>query len=427
MINLNINNILIIKLMANKKLISFNYEKKTNLIVFLSFSWILCFRSSIPKIFYYMDIYESLRNDTTLLLVKNVIGIFFFIIYSVEKKRAKLTERSSLHKIEKRENGKLIIETHIAKIRRPSIMDFILPNKLVYFFIFLKIIITYFIEESYFFLDNNHIFDREVVSYRNFFLMISLFTFSQLLLKNNNSIYLHQIIPISLIILGNLAIVIVFQTYFVKSFKDQLYKLSNYINLFTLLGLEFVLEKILIDYDYVSIFLILGIKSLFGAIIFFIIRFVFDQKYIIYADTIICSPIQKIFYVFFLLLVEFLKLIVIQSFSPLHIFCSMQLGDLLYYFFYTFERIKIYKLEIPSKIPYFLQGLFANLSFILTLIFCEILILRFCKMDENTKMSIIERSDSDIDGLGISSLESGCKDIKDESGYTETSEEVTIG
>ena len=411
--------------MAIKKLISLNYEKKTNLIIFLSISWIFCFRSSIPKIFYYMDYYESLRNDTSLLLVKNVLGIFFFIFYSVEKKRTKLTERNTLQQIEKHEKGQLVIETHITKLRRQSITDYILPKKIIYFFIILKIIITYFAEEAYFLVDNNHIFDREIVSYRNFFLMISLSVFSQLLLRSNNSIYIHQIIPISVILLGNLVIIIVFQVYFERSFINQLYKLSNYITLFSFLGLEFVLEKILIDFDCLNIFLILGIKSGFGTVVFFIIRFIFDKKHIIYADTVICPPIQKIFYVISLLLVEFLKLIVIQNFSPFHIFCSMQLGDLLYYFCYTFERKKLYGLDIPSKTPYYLQGLFAILSFLLSFIFCEILILNFCKISENTKMFIRKRSNSDMNGIGISTFELGCKDNEDESRFTETFQEET--
>ena len=107
--------------MAAEKLIFFNYEKKTIFIIFLSISWILCFRFSIPKIFYYMDIYESLRNDTFLLFIKNVIGIFFFVIYSIESGRAKLTEQSHLEQIEKHVNGELVIEKRITKTKRKSI------------------------------------------------------------------------------------------------------------------------------------------------------------------------------------------------------------------------------------------------------------------------------------------------------------------
>ena len=411
--------------MAIGKLIFFNYEKKTNLIIFLSLAWILCFRCSIPKIYYYMDIYESLSNDTSLLFIKNIIGIFFFAIYSVEKERAKLTDRSHLQQIEKHENGELVIETRVAKMKRPSIMDLKAPYIINHLFILFKIILTYFIEESYFLVDNNHIFDREVISYRNLLLILSLSIFSHLILGSNNPIYRHQIIPISLIILGNLAAAIIFQLVFVKSFTAQIYKLSTYVNLYLLLGLEYVFEKVLIDFDCVNIFLLLGIKSSFGSVVFFIIRFVVGKKTIIYTDTVVCPIVKKVFYVIFLLLVEFLKLIVIQNFSPLHIFCSMQLGDLLYYFYYTLERTQIYGLEIPSKPLYYTQGLFAIGSFILTLIFSEIIILNFCKMSENTKMSIRERSMSDMEGLEISGIEMGCKEKEDESCYTETLEDET--
>ena len=412
--------------MANEKLIFFNYEKKTIFIIFLSISWILCFRSSIPKIFYYMDIYESLRNDTFLLFIKNVIGIFFFVIYSIERGRAKLTERSHLEQIEKHINGELVIEKHITKRKRKSIVDLKSANKINLFLIFLKIIITYFIEESYFLVDNNHIFDRETISYRNFLLMISIFIFSQLLLKNNNSIYRHQIIPTSLILLANLVGIVVFQLHYAISFQDQIYKLSIYSNLYILLGLEFVFEKILIDFDCINIFLLLGIKSVFGTITFSIIRFVFNKRYIVYADTITCSLVQKGFYVFFLLLIEFLKLLVVQNFSPSHIFCSMQLGDLLYFLYYTFERKKLYGLDIPSKIPYYLQGLFAILSFLLSFIFCEILILNFCKINENTKMFIRKRGEIDMDGIQISDIELGSKNTENELGelgYNDSSDD----
>ena len=344
------------------------------------------------------------------------------MIYSIERGRAKLTERSHLEQIEKHVNGELVIEKHITKRKRKSIVDLKSANKIYLFLIFLKIIITYFIEEAYFLVDNNHIFDREAISYRNFFLLISLFTFSQLLLKNNNSIYRHQIIPITLILMGNLAGVVLFFIIFVKIFQDQIYKLSIYSNLYILLGLEFVFEKILIDFDCINIFLLLGIKSVFGTITFSIIRFVFNKRYIVYADTITCSLVQKGFYVVFLLLIEFLKLLVVQNFSPSHIFCSMQLGDLLYFLYYTIERTIIYNIGIPSIIPYTFQGLFAVCSFIFTLVFCEFLILNFCNMNENTKMSIRKRSENDMDGLDISIIELGCKEKENESGYNDASE-----
>ena len=409
--------------MPTENLIFFNYEKKTNLIIFLSISWILCFRCSVPKIFYYMDIYESLRNDTSLLFIKNLIGIFFFAIYSIEKERAKLTERIDSEQIEKHENGQLVIETRVSKVKRKSIKDLIALNKIKSYFIILKIILTYFAEESYFIVDNNHIFDREVISYRNFLLMMSISFFSHLLIKNNSSVYIHQIIPISLILFGNLVAIIVFQGFHVGTFSYQFKKLSNYVNLYISLGLEFVLEKILLDSDCINIFLLLGTKSLLGTIYFFIIRFVFNRRRIIYADTVTCSLVQKFLYVFFLLLVEFLKLLVIQNFSPLHIFCSMQLGDLLYFIYYTFERTKIYGLEIPSIIFYYIQGFFAFCSFILTLIFSEILILNFCKMNENTKMAIRERSQSDMEGIGISGIELKNKEKEGEIRHTDSVED----
>ena len=370
-------------------LIYFHYEKNIFLIILLSLSFVLSFRLSFRKIFQYMTMIESIRTDTFVVFLKNFFGNLFFIGYFLEKKFSQMSESegTEVEQIEQKKDGELIVERKKVNNNRISIKDLIDKNFHYKLKIISILLFTYLTEEIYFIIDNSHLFDREIIPYRNFFTFVSIFIFNHLLKKSK--IYRHQ--KIAIIITMVLSFVsIIFFLYYTEVFSINKY--LRYISLFLILGLEYVLEKYLIERFYMNIYLILGIRSLFGTIVFGIIRFILQFKTLYMTDISGVSFVQKSFYIFFILVAEYLKLVILFHFTPFHIYCATQLADLIYSLYYTFERHIIYDLDMVSEF-FIYQIIFALISLVLILIFIEVLILNFCGLNINTKKYINERSD----------------------------------
>ena len=370
-------------------LIYFHYEQNIFLIILLSLSFVLSFRLSFNKIFPDMKMIESVRTDTLVIFLKNLFGNLFFIAYCLEKKLSQISKSEGTEITEQKKDGKLIVEKKEVNNNRISMADVIDKNFRYYLKIISILFVTYVTEEIYFIVDNSHLFDEEIIPYRNFFTFVSIFIFNHLLKKSK--IYRHQKIAVIVSMVLSLVSIISF-LYYTEIFSVNKY--LRYISLFLSLGLEYVLEKYLIERFYMNIYLILGIRSLLGTIVFGIIRFVFQFKTIYMADISEISLAQKGFYIFFFLLTEYLKLVILLHFTPFHIYCATQLASLIYSLYYSFERCFIYDLDIVFEF-FIYQIIFAVISFLLILIFIEVVILNFCSLSINTKKYISERSDKE--------------------------------
>ena len=380
--------------MKKKKhyLIYFNYEHNKFLIILLSISFVLSFRLSFNKIFPYMTMIESIRTNTLIIFIKNLFGNLFFIGYFLEKKFSQTSKdrKIEIKQTETKKDGELIVERkEVRNNYRISVKDVIDKNFHYNLKIISIIIFTYITEEIYFIIDNSHLFDREIIPHRNFFTFVSIFIFNHLLKKSK--IYRHQKIAVIINMILSVVSIISF-LYYTEIFS--LNKYLRYISLFLCLGLEYVLEKYLIERFYMNIYLILGIRSLIGTVAFFIIKFIFKFNTIYMSDICEISFFQKCFYVLFFLTAEYLKLVTLFHFTPFHIYCATQLADLVYSIYYSFERHIIYDLGMVSDF-FIYQIIFASISFLLILIFIEVLILNFCDLNINTKKSISERSDKE--------------------------------
>ena len=98
-----------------------NYENKTNLIFITAFIWAINFRTSFKNIDSHMDTgsYASVKYDSFVILIKNIICIFFIGGYLYERKVSKV--QFKLETIESKkivdndddtltDNSKLILE-----------------------------------------------------------------------------------------------------------------------------------------------------------------------------------------------------------------------------------------------------------------------------------------------------------------------------
>ena len=399
------------------KYIQFDYDNKTLIIFITSIIWAINFRTTFKNIDSHMDSgsYYSLKFDPFIMLIKNILSCFFFVGSYYEMKLNKLTEKNQKEIIKTTRGSIIIFQVQKTNTQSDDSFDTILYNQLnnskKKIIFFLKnasiILIVYFIEDLYFMIANNHIMDRLICPIRNLGFLITLLIFSPLLIKKTWTLYRHQFVPLIIIFIFSISI-IVFNILVVDRF-NKIFNINFllYLLSFILMGLEMVLIKYLVDSQFISIFLILGIKGVIGTIVFLIINLSSHKIYFFkFFDRILnfeydemyedFDIFPKILYVISLLILQYLKIIVINRFTENHILSVVMITDIIYFPFYIMEKFLIQQFPITTMSTFFINSLLGFINAFLMLIFNEILECKFCKLNYNIKKNINKRQADDI-------------------------------
>ena len=173
-----------------------------------SLIWAFNFRTTFKNIDMHMGLgsYASLKYEPLLYLIKNIICIFYFIIFFIEIKKNKSEEKEENKVLVEKKEGNLIYvmaeenkndENDVIKqIEKSKNLDGIGKKILFCLKIFFMILFICIIEDAYFICSNNHIIDRVICPIRNFGMLLSLVIFSFILMKKVVFRNKHQIFPI---------------------------------------------------------------------------------------------------------------------------------------------------------------------------------------------------------------------------------------
>ena len=399
-------------------LFQFDIDNKILIIFITSLVWAINFRSTFKNIDSHMDSgsYTSLKFDNLIILLKNILCCFYLVGFYIELNLNKTKAPKEKQLIKTYEGNMVVFQYKEEVTRKDGIMDSIfklhkLTNKkekfLFLFKIFCIIVLIYFTEEIYFIIVNNHILDRLICPIRNLGFLISTLIFSPLLIKNSWVLYRHQFIPLIIIFILSISI-ICFNFIQIERFK-KIFGLNFifYLFSFSLMGLEMVLIKYLVDEQFINIFLILGIKGIIGTLVFTIINliynkvdfftlfdkilfFEYDEMYEVFDIT------PKIIYIISLTILQYLKIFVINKFTENHLLSVVMITDLIYFPFYCIERFQIQKFGISNYSSFCLNSLLGIINTLLMLIFNEILECKFWGLDTNLKKNINNRQDLEI-------------------------------
>ena len=401
-------------------LFSLHFDDSLYVILITCFLWAINFRATFKNNSDSMGLGSCwvLRFDPILILIKNIICIFYFIVFCYELKLSRSYKRAEQIYVKKQEGSQIKIELTELKPNEENLINTVnVANKLdktevkIWFWIknFLLILVTYIIEELYFLLSNNHVLDRVICPIRNFGILLALFIFSPLFLKKACSYNKHQIIPFIIIFILSI-LIILFNIFgvdrFLKKFKPV--NSSIYYTTYFLIGLEIVIIKRLVDYEFLSIFLILGIKGLIGTIIFTGINIAYTpRQFYDFLDSILTfeyddmlddfEVIYKIIYVVTLVILEWLKIYVINKYSENHLQMILMMVDLIYFPFYCIERFAIQGFTIFRFDSFIYNAIIGVLNTFFMLIFNEILECKFWGLDKGLKRNINKRKDIIID------------------------------
>ena len=402
-------------------LFKLHYNNKTNIIIITALIWAINFRTTFKYIYAHMGLgsFAVLRIDPMLILIKNIVCSLFIIGFILELRanKYKSSEEES-YLIQKQESNQIFIEVKKMKKDINYLLNTVykshnLVDKKHKILFWIKIVfittIIYFTEELYFCISNNHVLDRVIVPIRNFGILIALSIFSPLLIKKSCEFYKHQYIPYIIIFLISIAIV-----YY--NFRDRerfLKKFGSantliYIATYFLTGLESTLIKYLVDKEYISIFLILGLKGIIGAIVFTIINislnpdefYAFFENILSFEYYYLNEPfhiVSKILYIFSFIILAYLKIYTIQQFTENHILSTLMIVDLIYFPFYIFERLVTAHFTITTPSSFIINSVAGIVNLFLMLIFNEILELNFWGLNTNLMSNINKRQKIDYD------------------------------
>ena len=179
-----------------------------------------------------------------------------------------------------------------------------------------------------------------------------------------------------------------------------------YLLIFILTGVELVLIKYLIDIEFISIFLILGLKGLIGTIIFGIINLTVDKNnWFNLIDTIMKFEYDnmyeefeiayKILYIISLLILQYLKMVIIMVFTENHFLSVAMISDVFYFLLYLIEKFSIQYFPISTSITFYLNSIIGFINTILLLVFNEIIELKFFGISSNMNKNIVKRQNEE--------------------------------
>ena len=399
-------------------LFQIDIDNKTLIIFITSFIWVLNFRTTFKNIDKHMDSgsYASLKFDPYIILIKNILCCFFFIGFYCER-RINNPKNKIEKKVTRLTKGSIVIfEVKNTKLQNNYYFGSILishklikPKEKIIFCIKILFIIfiIYFIEEIYFIIANNHILDRLICPIRNLGTLLALLIFSPLLAKKYSGLYRHQSIPLIIIFIFSIFIIL-FNKINVDRF-EKIFKLNflYYLVSFILMGIEMVLLKYLVDNQYISIFFILGIKGIIGTIVFIIINLLFTREdFFNFWDKLLhfeydemyeeFEMAPKIYYIITLLVLQYLKIVIINRFSENHLISVIMIADIIYFPFYCLERFYIQDFTISTYTTFYINIILGFINTLLMLIFNEILECKFWGLNINIKKNINMRQKQEL-------------------------------
>jgi len=399
-------------------LFQLDIDNKTLIIFITSIIWVINFRSTFKNIDAHMDSgsYTSLKFENKLILVKNLLSCLFFIGFYYEIMLNKLKPRKEQKMVERKQGSIVIFEFEDVNLNKESIMNSIfllhkLTTKKAKFFFCLKIIfiiiVIYFTEETYFIISNNHILDRLICPIRNLGILISLYIFSPLIIRRSLVLYRHQFIPLIIIFILSI-LIIIYNMLDIERFEKIFgFNFLYYLFSFILMGLELVLIKYLVDIEFISIFFILGLKGVIGTIVFLILNhFYRKDDFFIFFDKILYFEYDEMYeifdltpkaiYLISLLILQFLKIYIINKFTEHHLLSVVMIVDIIYFPFYLIEKFYFQQFQISTFSTFVLNTSLGFINVFLMIIFNEILECKFWGLDINLKKNINKRQDNEI-------------------------------
>ena len=205
-----------------------------------------------------------------------------------------------------------------------------------------------------------------------------------------------------------IAIIIVFFNIFgVERFKKiHGYNLLLYCPCFFLMGLQFTLIKYLLSIEFVSMYFMIFLKGVFGTIIFAVINILYSsEEFFNFLDKILSFEyeymyeefpvIQKIGYILTLIILQYLIIFTINTFSHNHIIISIMLSELFYFVLYLIERFSIQKLGISNPLSFAINTIICAINILLMLVFNEFLECKFWGLNVNLQRNINKRQNED--------------------------------
>ena len=274
--------------------------------------------------------------------------------------------------------------------------------------VFFMVLFISIVEESYFIYSNNHVIDRVICPIRNFCILLSLSIFSIILMKKKFYRNKHQLIPFIIIFCISVTIFIINNTD-IERFKKKYSGLNMIIYMITFffIGVESIFIKLLTDSKYLSIYLILGLKGIIGAIIMSIIYIQYTQEeFFNFFDRNFAFEYEflnesfplfyKILYIISLVFLEYLKIFTINQLSENHILSCLMITDIIFFPFYCIERFAIQGFGISTPSLFWLNLSVGFVNCFLILISNEILECNFWGLNTNLKINIIKRQNSEF-------------------------------
>ena len=379
--------------------------------------WDINFRLTFKNMNGHMDLgcFPSLKYDPLIILIKNISSsVIFLSLYYISKKFSS-SDKGPDKLLSVKTQGSTIIYQY--EIEKNAFLGSLLKYHNLYnkkkqilfcIKIFLFILFIYICEEIYFIIGNMHILDRLNVPMRNFSVLIIIFIFSSLLITKKFKFYKHQLIP-SVIVIGTSLFIILFNAFTVERFK-KIFNINflYYMIVYVLMGMELVLIKYLTDIQFISPLIILFIKGVIGSIVFIFINIYFNGDklfYLIdkimtfeyenmYEDFII---VQKIFYIITTIIVQYLKVYIINENTESHFLSVAMISDVFFFPFYFIEKFGIQKFPITTSSTFYLNIIFGVMNTVLLLIFNEIIELKFCGIEKNLNKNIEKRENIEMD------------------------------
>ena len=208
-----------------------------------------------------------------------------------------------------------------------------------------------------------------------------------------------------------------------------------YITIFFCMGIEMIFIKILCDIEYLSIYLILGLKGIIGSIISLILYLeftqeeffdIFDKNFNFEYEFLNESfPIYyKILYILSLVILEYFKIYTVNQFTENHILSCLMITDIIYFPLYCVERFAIQGFIISTPRSFWPNIIVGIINCFLMLIFNEILECNFWGLNTNLKVNINHRQieDKNAGRLSINSdYKLGEEENDEDSNYNEPS------
>ena len=119
----------------------------------------------------------------------------------------------------------------------------------------------------------------------------------------------------------------------------------------------------------------------------------FEYDYM-YEDFIIA---QKIFYIITTLIVQYLKIFIINEYTESHFLSVAMISDILYFPLNFIEKFGIQKFPIATASTFYINIIFGVMNTALLLIFNEIIELKFCGFEKDLNKNIEKRKNLEMD------------------------------